>query len=77
LVHFIDTKFLQRAWWCTLTEAGGSLSSRPAWSTEEFQGYIEKPCLEKPKNKIKIHFHKMFSQSLYRKLAVPTSRVGI
>jgi hypothetical protein len=26
--------------------------SRPAWSTEEFQdsqGYIEKPCLKKPK----------------------------
>jgi hypothetical protein len=38
-------------------EAGGFLSSRPAWSTEwesEFQdsqGYTEKPCLEKPKKK--------------------------
>jgi hypothetical protein len=31
-------------------EAGGFLSSRPAWSTNEFQdsqGYTEKPCLEK------------------------------
>jgi hypothetical protein len=33
-------------------EAGEFLSSRPAWSTSEFQdsqGYTEKPCLEKPK----------------------------
>jgi hypothetical protein len=33
-------------------EAGGFLSSRPAWSTHEFQdsqGYTEKPCLEKTK----------------------------
>jgi hypothetical protein len=32
-------------------EAGGSLSSRPAWSTEfqDSQGYTEKPCLEKQK----------------------------
>ena len=32
-------------------EAGGSLSSRPAWSTEfqDSQDYIEKPCLEKKK----------------------------
>jgi hypothetical protein len=32
-------------------EAGGFLSSRPAWSKSEFQdsqGYTEKPCLEKP-----------------------------
>jgi hypothetical protein len=32
-------------------EAGGFLSSRPAWSQSEFQdsqGYTEKPCLEKP-----------------------------
>ena len=30
-------------------EAGGFLSSRPAWSTEfqDSQGYTEKPCLEK------------------------------
>ena len=31
-------------------EADGFLSSRPAWSTNEFQdsqGYTEKPCLEK------------------------------
>jgi hypothetical protein len=31
-------------------EAGGFLSSRPAWSQSEFQdsqGYTEKPCLEK------------------------------
>jgi hypothetical protein len=37
-------------------EAGGFLSSRPAWSTSEFQdsqGYTEKPCLEKPKKKKK------------------------
>jgi hypothetical protein len=37
-------------------EAGGFLSSRPAWSTTEFQdsqGYKEKPCLEKPKKKKK------------------------
>ena len=34
-------------------EAGGFLSSRPAWSTEfqDSQGYTEKPCLEKPKKK--------------------------
>ena len=35
-------------------EAGGFLSSRPAWSTEWFQdsqGYTEKPCLEKQTNK--------------------------
>jgi hypothetical protein len=35
-------------------EAGGFLSSRPAWSTSEFQdsqGYTEKPYLEKPKKK--------------------------
>jgi hypothetical protein len=31
-------------------EAGGFLSSRPAWSTE-FQGYTEKPCLEEKKKK--------------------------
>jgi hypothetical protein len=33
-------------------EAGGFLSSRPAWSTSEFrdsQGYTEKPCLKKTK----------------------------
>jgi hypothetical protein len=38
-------------------EAGGFLSSRPAWSTEfEFQdsqGYTEKPCLRKIKTKQK------------------------
>jgi hypothetical protein len=37
------------------TEAGGFLSSKPVWSTSEFQdsqGYTEKPCLEKQeKNK--------------------------
>ena len=34
-------------------EAGGFLSSRPAWSTEfqDSQGYTEKPCLEKTKQK--------------------------
>ena len=35
-------------------EAGGFLSSSPAWLQSEFQdsqGYIEKPCLEKPKPK--------------------------
>ena len=32
-------------------EAGGFLSSRPAWSTEfqDSQGYTEKPCLQTPK----------------------------
>jgi hypothetical protein len=38
-------------------EAGGFLSSRPAWSKSECQdsqGYTEKPCLEKTKqNKTK------------------------
>jgi hypothetical protein len=38
-------------------EAGGFLSSRPAWSTkrefQDSQGYTEKPCLEKPKKKKK------------------------
>jgi hypothetical protein len=36
-------------------EAGGFLSSGPAWSTERVpgQGYTEKPCLEKPKKKKK------------------------
>jgi hypothetical protein len=35
-------------------EAGGCLSSRPAWSTEfqDSQGYTEKPCLEMPNQKI-------------------------
>jgi hypothetical protein len=30
-------------------EAGGFLSSRPAWSTEfqDSQGYTKKPCLKK------------------------------
>jgi hypothetical protein len=35
-------------------EAGGFLSSRPAWLQSEFQdsqSYTEKPCLEKPKKK--------------------------
>jgi hypothetical protein len=35
-------------------EAGRFLSSRPAWTTNEFhdsQGYTEKPCIEKPKTK--------------------------
>jgi hypothetical protein len=34
-------------------EAGGFLSSRPAWSTEfqDNQGYTEKPCLENQKKK--------------------------
>jgi hypothetical protein len=33
-------------------EAGGFLSSRPAWSTEfqDSQGYTEKPCLETAAN---------------------------
>ena len=37
------------------TEAGGFLSSRPAWATEfqDSQGYTEKPCLEKPNKKKK------------------------
>ena len=37
------------------TEAGGFLSSRPAWSTEfqDSQGYTEKPCLGKSKRKTK------------------------
>jgi hypothetical protein len=36
-------------------EAGGLLSSRPAWQPvlqsefQDSQGYTEKPCLEKPK----------------------------
>jgi hypothetical protein len=34
-------------------EAGGFLSSRPAWSTrvkfQDSQGYTEKPCLKKQK----------------------------
>jgi hypothetical protein len=37
-------------------EAGRFLSSRPAWSTEWVPGqpgYIEKPCLKKPKRKKK------------------------
>jgi hypothetical protein len=37
-------------------EAGGFLSSRPAWSTDEFQdsqGYTEKPYLKKTKTKPK------------------------
>jgi hypothetical protein len=37
-------------------EAGRFLSSRPAWSTSEFQDsqcYTEKPCLEKKQNKTK------------------------
>jgi hypothetical protein len=37
-------------------EAGGFLSSRPAWSKSEFQdsqGYTEKPRLEKNKQKKK------------------------
>jgi hypothetical protein len=36
-------------------EAGGFLSSRPAWSTEfqDSQDYTEKPCLEPPPPQIK------------------------
>jgi hypothetical protein len=34
-------------------EASGFLSSRPAWSTKDSQGYTEKLCLEKPKKKKK------------------------
>jgi hypothetical protein len=36
-------------------EAGGFLSSRPAWSTkfQDSQGYTEKPCLGKTKTKTK------------------------
>jgi hypothetical protein len=37
-------------------EAGGFLSSRPAWSTSEFQdsqGYSEKPCFGKNKKQKK------------------------
>jgi hypothetical protein len=37
-------------------EEGGSLSSRPAWSTEQVPGQlglIEKPCFEKQKKKKK------------------------
>jgi hypothetical protein len=37
-------------------EAGGFLSSRPTWSTSEFQdsqGYTEKHCLKKKKKKKK------------------------
>jgi hypothetical protein len=40
----------------TEAEAGGFLSLRPAWSTkrvQDSQGYTEKPCLEKQKNKNK------------------------
>jgi hypothetical protein len=38
-------------------EAGGFLSSSPAWSTEfqDSQGYTEKPCPEKPKKILKAH----------------------
>ena len=35
-------------------EAGGSLSSRPAWSTElvqDSQGYTEKSCLQRKKKR--------------------------
>jgi hypothetical protein len=38
-------------------EAGGFLSSRPAWSTkwvQDIQGYTEKLCFEKTKKKKKI-----------------------
>jgi hypothetical protein len=47
-------------------EAGGFLSSRPAWLQSEFQdsqGYTEKPCLKKTKNKnknTKIKLHLIF-----------------
>lgn len=37
-------------------EAGGSLSSRAAWSTErgpDNQGYTERPCLDKQNRKQK------------------------
>jgi hypothetical protein len=37
-------------------EAGRFLSSKPAWSKSEFQdnqGYTEKPCLKKTKQKTK------------------------
>ena len=39
-------------------EAGGFLSSRPAWSTSEFQdsqGYTEKPCLVKKQKTVFIY----------------------
>jgi hypothetical protein len=42
-------------------EAGRFLSSRPAWSTSEFQdsqGYTEKPCLKDKKQKPKTNKQK-------------------
>jgi hypothetical protein len=49
-------------------EAGGFLSSRPAWSTSEFQdsqGYSEKSCLEKTKKKKKQKNKKKKTQENY------------
>jgi hypothetical protein len=34
-------------------EAGRFLSSRSAWSSQDSQGYTEKPCLKKKKKKKK------------------------
>jgi hypothetical protein len=58
-------------------EAGGFLSSRPAWSTSEFQdsqGYTEKPCLENKtkqnktnKQKTKKKKDKISKKILYKK----------
>jgi hypothetical protein len=47
-------------------EAGGFLSSRPAWSTSEFQdSYTEKPCLEKPKEKKKLKLYLYLTYAVY------------
>jgi hypothetical protein len=48
-------------------EAGGFLSSRPAWSTAWFQdsqGYTEKPCLENQKTKKQTNKNEQFFHNL-------------
>jgi hypothetical protein len=57
ILSILKDSSLARQWWHTPVipaigrQSGGFLSSRPAWSTNEFQdsqGYTEKPCLGPP-----------------------------
>jgi hypothetical protein len=64
----------------TSAEAGGFLSSRPAWSQSEFQdsqGYREKPCLKKKqKQKQKQNKNKQTKQNKKHKNTKPTNQTN-
>ena len=57
-------------------EAGGSLSFRPAWSTEWIPGqlsYSEKPCLKKQKQKKNYQRHCLPTSEVWTECDPPTS----